>query len=71
MAVAAGDIAFVAFSADNAAEGFAFVVLNPIQAGDSIRFLEGSKATGAAITVESDDGQLVWTNNGTTALPAR
>ena len=65
MAVSAGDIAFVALSADSASEGFSFVVLRRIAAGDSIRFIDGSKGTGDAITA---DAQLVWTNTGATAI---
>ena len=62
MAVAAGSIAFVAVSNDTAAQGFAFVVLEPVAAGDSMRFVVGDK-TGAAL---SPYAQFVWTNGGTT-----
>ena len=47
MAVAAGSIAFVAFSFDNHSsvgnkQGFAFIALEPIAAGEQIRFVDGA-----------------------------
>ena len=65
MAVAAGSIAFVAYSFDNASEGIAFIVLNPIAAGESIRFFEGNK-NGSTLRADAD---FVWTN-GAATLPA-
>ncbi|GAA0598152.1 hypothetical protein GCM10009416_40470 [Craurococcus roseus] len=65
MAVAAGSIAFVAYSFDNTSEGVAFIVLNPIAAGESIRFFEGDK-NGTTLRA---DANFVWTN-GAATLPA-
>ena len=59
MAVAAGDIAFVALSFDNynagAAnfQGFAITALAPIAAGDSIRFIDGNLEKSSAFIPRS------------------
>jgi hypothetical protein len=72
MAVAAGSIAFVAYSFDNYndgsanLQGFAFVALEPIAAGEQIRFVDG-RWDGTALAIDS---QVTWSNNTGTAIGA-
>ena len=67
MTVTAGSIAFVAYSFDDAAEGFAFVALGPIAPGESIRFVDGQWQAGGTIREEAS---IVWTNTTASAVAA-
>jgi hypothetical protein len=73
MAVAAGSIAFVAFSFDNHSsvgnkQGFAFIALEPIAAGEQIRFVDGAMGNNGRLN--PIDSQVVWTNSTGAAIPA-
>jgi predicted extracellular nuclease len=64
MALGPGSIAFVGFNADGA-DGFAFIVIDPIAAGTVIRFSDNEwngSAIGAGGAFNTGEGGLTWTN---------
>lgn len=66
MTLAAGSIAFIGFNADGA-DGFAFIVIDPIAAGEVIRFSDkewNGLAVGAGGAFNSGEDGLTWTNGG-------
>lgn len=66
MALGPGSIAFVGFNADGN-DGFAFIVIDPIAAGEVIRFSDNEwngQEIGAGGAFNTGEGGLSWTNGG-------
>jgi hypothetical protein len=69
MGLSRGSIAFVAYSGDDAAESFSFVLLQEIPPGTSITFNDWPW-TGAFYDTSANGGSIAWTSPNDATLPA-